>query len=178
MDISCFFFLQLPIFDVRQPWTSRWSNWVVVFWSTFKYVSFFTALLGQFVGIILFTIRAGDCFFREFRTTPNCEHFSMFPMPMLFEFFWVLGSMFVSLFLLYHVIFFSPEFCGTREVFCRLIKKKYFYKITFVLLAVVSYDIYVIANDPKLWKTMTYVSFIMEKSLTVLLMFILNFLPR
>ena len=173
-----FCFLQQPILEVRQSWKSRWRSWIMVCCSTFKYLFFFTALLGQFVGLILFTIWAADCFFREFRTTPNCEHFSMFPMPKLFELFWLLGGIFVSFFLIYHVIFLSPVFCGMQEVFCQLIKKKYFYKITFVLLAVDSYDIYVIANDPELWTTMIYVSFIMEKSLTVLLMFLLNFIPR
>lgn len=57
-------------------------------------------------------------------------------------------------------------------------KKKYFYKINFVLLVVVIYDIYVISNDPQIDKTMAYLGFIMEKSLTVVLIFLLNFLPR
>jgi hypothetical protein len=151
---------------------------MVICCSRFKYLFFLTALLGQFLGLILFTIWAADCFFREFRTTPNCQDFSLFPMPKLLEFFWLLSSILVSLFLIYHVVFRSPEFCGTRRIIRHLIKKKYFHKIIFVLLAVVSYDIYVMSSNPQTWKTLSYVSFIMEKSLTVLLMFLLNFLSR
>ena len=166
-----------PIFIGRHSRQQRW-NWTRTSCSRFKYLFFLTALLGKLVGLILFTIWASDCFFREFRTTTNCRHFSLFPVPGLIEFFWLLCSVFVSLFFIYHVVFLSPRFCGTRKVICHLIKKKYFYKITFVLLVVISYDIYVMLNDPQTWKTMSYVSFIMEKSLTVLLMFSLNFLSR
>ena len=166
-----------PIFKGRQSRKQRWS-WTMTCCSRFKYLFFLALLLGKLVGVILFTIWAVDCFIREFRATTNCRHFSLFPVPGLVEFFWLLCSIFVSVFLIYHVVFLSSRFCGTRKVFCHLSKKKYFYKLTFVLLVVVIYDIYVLSNDPQTWKTMSYVAFIMEKSLTVLLMFFLNFLSR
>ena len=103
----------------------------------------------QFVEIVLFTIRAVDCFFREFRTTADCKHLSLFPMPKVFEIFWLFSSSLVLIFLVYHVVKLSLTFCGTRTVIHLLVKNKYFYKISFVLLVVVVYDIYVMSNDPQ-----------------------------
>ena len=143
-----------------------------------KWLMFLGILLGQFFRLIMFTIWATDCFFREFHTTAVCEHFEIFPMPKLFEIFWLTTSSVGFVFLIYHIVRRSPAFCGPRKVICCLAKKKYFYKIGFVLLVVVVYDIFILLNSPKKVNALPAVLFMIEKTLTVQLMFFLNFLPR
>ena len=96
----------------------------------------------------------------------------------MLEVFWLFNSCLGSLFLIYHIVHLTPTFYGTRTVIRHLIWKKYFYKINFVLLVVDVYDIYIMSNRPQILKTVGSVSFIVEKSLTVVLMFLINFLPR
>ena len=143
-----------------------------------KWLLFLGILLGQLIGLVLFTIWATDCFFREFHTTTVCEHFKIFPMPKLFEIFWLTFSIVGFVFFIYHTVRRSPAFCGPRKVIRCLAKKKYFYKIGFVLLVVIAYDVYVLSNSPEKLKTLSYILFMVEKTLSVLLMFLLNFLPR
>ncbi|XP_028412169.1 uncharacterized protein LOC114534892 [Dendronephthya gigantea] len=144
----------------------------------FNWLFFLVLITGQLIGIILFTIWAVDCFFREFRTTGFCNNFHLFSAPESFQFLWLLFSSANSFFLIYHTIYRSPAFAGTRKVVGHLYKKKYFYKINLVLTVVVVYDIYVMSNEPQTWKTMSYILFITEKVFTVALMLFLNFLPR
>ena len=167
------FILQNALLDPHRTCSTRCACF-----SSFKWFLYLVVLLFQLIGVILFTIWAADCFFRESRTTVLCEHFDIFPVPKILEISWLLISSVASLFLVIYVVRYSSKFCGVKKIFRHLVKKKYFYKINFVLLAVVIYDIYVISNDPQIDKTMAYLGFIMEKSLTVVLIFLLNFLPR
>ena len=127
----------------------------------------------------MFIIWAVDCFLSEFRTFANCKNFHLFPMPRMMECFWLFNSCAGSVFVIYHVVYLSPEFCGVRVVMRHLVKKKIFYKINFVLLAIVVYVIYLMSNNLEIWgATISYTFFIADKFLTVILVFLLNFLPR
>ncbi len=99
-------------------------------------------------------------------------------MPKMFECLWLFNSCAGSVFLIYHVVYHSPAFCGSRVLMRHLVRKNYFYKINFGLLAIAVYVIYVMPNNIETWTTMAYILFITDKCLTVILMFILNFLPR
>ena len=172
--LACFLFiLQQSIISRRQIRSTRCARF-----SSLKWLIYLALLLLQLIGLILFAMWAVDCFFSEFRTTTMCEHFHLFPVPRRLEFLWLLCSSIGSSFLIVYVICFSSAFCGAKKTISHLVKKKYFYTINSVLTAVVAYDIYVMANDPQIEKTIAYLGFIMEKSLTVFLMFLLNFLPR
>ena len=99
-------------------------------------------------------------------------------MPEMFDCFWLFNSCAGSVFLIYHAVYLSPEFCGVSVVMRHLPKKKYFYKIIFVLLVNVAYIISLMSNDLETWRGMIYIFFIKDKFLTVILIFLLNFLPR
>ena len=148
------------------------------FFSYFKWVLFIAILLGQAIGVIMFIIWAADCFFNEFRTFLSCQNFHLFPMPKMFECFWLFNNSAGSVFLIYHVVYVSQDFCGVKVVIRQLVKEKYFYKINFVVLVVVVYAIYAMLNNLETWSAMIYVLFITEKCLIVILIFLLNFLPR
>ena len=124
----------------------------------------------------MFTIWAVDCFFREFRTTPTCKHFLLFPSPGTFESAWLFMCVATSFFLIFHVCR-SHAFPGLQVFICHLMRKKYFYKFLFVLFVVCIYDMVIIFDKTKISKTISYTLFMFEKFLAVTLVFFLNFLP-
>ena len=64
------------------------------------------------------------------------------------------------------------------RIFTHLLKSKYFYKISFMLALVTTYNILTLLNHPHLMKTLQYIGFLLEDTSSFLLMLTLNFLPK
>ena len=185
-DRNCVLLWQQPIFTAtRQPYIQHkqignLTNMIakVSCGRNFNWLCLMVLLLGQLAGLTMFTVWATDCFVEEFRTTPTCKHFTLFPSPGVFEIAWLLMCTATSIFLIFHVCCRSTAFHGIRVVFSHLIRRKYFYKVVFVLFVVCIYDLVVLLNKPNTVKTVSYLLFMLEKTLTVTVMFLLNFLPK
>ena len=142
-----------------------------------KWITAWCVLVVRLVGILLFSVWANDCFFREFRTTVTCVNFTLFPYPQLMAIIWLLATITTSLFLLLYVRR-LPEFPSFKLIIKHLVKQRYFCKISVVLLLVVIYDFLTITGKPHFLRTLQYSTFMLEHATGILLMFTLNFVPK
>ena len=134
-------------------------------------------LAARLVGLSMFSTWAWYCFSREFQTTALCEDFHLFPHPQIFEAAWLFLCATSSFLLIFYVRRQLSSFPGFLVVLYHLFRKKYFWKVVVTLISVCIYDILVIWHKPKALKTISYVLFIVEKSLVVAVVLFLNFLP-
>ena len=175
IHLICFCIVQEEVIESRQ--ISRCGRTCIHF-PFFKWLSFFVINLCRLIGLTLFLTWSVDCFVREYHTFANCKNFQLFSSPKIFECFWLFNTCSASLFLIYHVIYHCPTFCGMRTMAGHLVKKKYFYQTIFTLIVIIAYVLYVMQKEFETWSTLVYILFIIEKILIVTLMFMLNFLPR
>ena len=152
------------------------TNSAVRFCRSFKWLCLVLVLASRPIGLLMFTIWATDCFFREFHTTALCRDFSLFPHPAIFEGTWLFLCATTSLFLICYVNLLS-HFPGFYVILRHLVRRKYFYKLAFILILAWVYDFVVMLDKPNMSKTISYAIFIAEKSSVVAAMLFLNFLP-
>ena len=154
----------------------RFPSAISSFFVALKWICAVLVLAFRLVGVFMFIVWASDCFVREFHTTPLCVRFVLFPSPEIFEIAWLSLCAITSFFLICYVRNLN-HFRGFLPVLLHLIRKKYFWKLVFILISVCIYDLLTILNKPEILKTLSYVLFMCEKSSAVVAALFLNFLP-
>ena len=149
---------------------TKWKFWCQLF----KWITVWSIVALRLVGIVLFLIWACDCFFREFRTTIACRHFPFFRNPQLLITLWLMITVLLTITLCIKL----PCSKSIGAMFFYLLKRKYFYKISFMFALVIVYDTLILLDHPDKLKTLQYVSFMFEDISLYLLMLRLNFTPR
>ncbi|XP_078359830.1 uncharacterized protein LOC144644255 [Oculina patagonica] len=139
-------------------------------------LAYFAVLLWRFVGLVLYSTYATDCFFREKLASFRCKNFTLFSHAKELEISWQMASV-VNTWLVILVLTKVPGYQGYMSALRNNSKHARFWSLFCQLIFVVTYNIIVISTEPLRISKFIEVGFIAGEISTTLVVYLWNTVP-
>lgn len=139
-------------------------------------LTYFAVLLWRFIGLILYSIHATDCFFREKLASYRCKNFTLFSYANELEISWQISSVINTWFVIL-VLVKVPDYEGYVSVLRRNSKHARFWSLFGQLAVAIIYNIIVISTEPLRISKFIEVGFILGEISTTLVVYLWNTVP-
>ena len=139
-------------------------------------LTYFIILLWRFIGLLLYSIHATDCFFREKLASYRCKNFTIFSYANELEISWQMAS-FINTMIVILVLIKVPGYEGYRSALRSNSKHARFWSLFGQLIVAVSYNIIVICTEAHGVSTFIEVMFILGEISTTLVVYLWNNVP-
>lgn len=137
---------------------------------------YFAVLLWRFIGLILYSIHATDCFFREKLASYRCKNFTLFSHADELEIAWQSASV-INTLLVVLVLMKVPDYEGYLSALRNNSKHARFWSLFCQLLVAVTYNIIVISTESLGISKFIEVGFILGEISTTLVVYLWNNVP-
>lgn len=139
-------------------------------------VTYCAVLLWRFIGLILYSIHATDCFFREKLASYRCKNFTLFFYADELEISWQMASV-INTLLVILVLVKVPDYEGYVSILRKNSKHARFWSLFGQLAVAVTYNIIVISTEPRGISKFIEVGFILGEISTTLVVYLWNTVP-
>ena len=139
-------------------------------------LTYFAVLLWRFIGLILYSIHAPACFFREKLASYPCKNFTLFSYANELEISWQISSVINTWFVIL-VLVKVPDYEGYVSVLRRNSKHARFWSLFGQLAVAIIYNIIVISTEPLRISKFIEVGFILGEISTTLVVYLWNTVP-
>lgn len=139
-------------------------------------LTYFAVLLWRFVGLILYSIHATDCFFREKLASYRCKNFTLFSYANELEISWQVASV-INTLLVILVLVTVPDYEGYISVLRSNSKHARFWSLFGQLAVAITYNIIVISTEPLRISKFIEVGFILGEISTTFVVYVWNTVP-
>ena len=139
-------------------------------------LTYFAVLLWRFVGLLLYSVHATDCFFREKVASYRCKNFTLFSHAKELEITWQMASV-VNTLLVILVLMKVPGYGGYMSALRDNSKHARFWSLFCQLIVVVAYNIIVISTESQRISRFIEVGFILGEISTTLVVYLWNAVP-
>ncbi|XP_022780722.1 uncharacterized protein LOC111321967 [Stylophora pistillata] len=153
--------------------TNRRYRYLQVFLNVAPIFIYFGILIWRFISLVLYTIYATDCFFREKVASYRCQNFTIFPYAKELEINWQVVS-FINTVLIILVLREVPGYEGYRSAIRNNSKYARFWSLFAQLLVAVGYNIIVICTETSRVNKIIEVMFILGEIATTLVVYLWN----
>ncbi|XP_022780823.1 uncharacterized protein LOC111322051 [Stylophora pistillata] len=137
---------------------------------------YFGLLLWRFIGLVLYSIHATDCFFREKLASYRCQNFTIFSHANELEISWQISS-FINTLLVILVLFKVPAYEGYLSALRNNSRHARFWSLFAQLMVAVGYNIIVICTEPSRVSKIIEFMFILGEVATTLVVYLWNTVP-
>ena len=137
---------------------------------------YFGFILWRFISLVLYSIHATDCFFREKLASYRCKNFTIFSHAMELEISWQMSS-FINTVLVILVLRKVPDYEGYLSALRNNSKYARFWSLFAQLMVAVVYNIIVICTETSSVSLIIEVMFILGEIATTLVVYLWNTVP-
>lgn len=142
----------------------------------FVMLTYFAVLLWRFIGLILYSIHATDCFFREKLASYRCKNFTLFSHADELEIAWQMASV-INTLLVILVLVKVPDYEGYVSVLRNNARHARFWSLFGQLAIAITYNIIVISTEPLGISKFIEVGFILGEISTTFVVYLWNTVP-
>ena len=151
------------------------ANWRVYFRFAVM-LAYFGILSWRFIGLVLYSIHATDCFFREKLASYRCKNFTIFSYANELEISWQVAS-FINIVLVILVLRKVPGYEGYLSALRNNSKHARFWSLFAQLMVAVGYNIIVICTETSGVSKIIEVMFLLGEIATTLVVYLWNTVP-
>ena len=139
-------------------------------------LTYFGFILWRFISLVLYSIHATDCFFREKLASYRCKNFTIFSHAKELEISWQMSS-FINTVLVILVLRKVPNYEGYLSALRNNSKHARFWSLFAQLMVAVGYNIIVICTETSSVSLIIEVMFILGEIATTLVVYLWNTVP-